>query len=593
MYAAAYSAMKPQPTRLGAGDVGVTAAAGEPLEDRKRRAWRSPRKDWVPSDTCWEQVGATTRNNQDGPIRRSSLCQAAQERGNLAPRHDALATGDGVPAPLLETKLYLPRPRAGLVPRPRLSERLDRGAASKLMLVSAPAGFGKTTLLAEWLAAGPAAPADGRPRRGCRSTRATTTPRSFWTYVIAALRTAAPGVGADELALLAVAPAAADRRWCSPRCSTTSARLGSDLVLVLDDYHLIDSRDDPGRDGVPARPPAPAAASGDREPRRPPGAARPAARAWRAGRDPRRRPALHPRRGRGVPQRGDGPAADGAGRGGAGGTHRGVDRRPPAGGALDAGPRRHRRLHRRVRRGRPLHRRLPGARRSCSVSPTHVRDFLLRTSILDRLNGPLCDAVTGQDGGRAMLEALERGNLFLVPLDDRRQWYRYHHLFADVLQARLLDEQPDLVPDLHRRASAWYAQNGERSDADPARAGRRRLRACCGPGRAGDAGDAARDRQEATLRGWLELLPDELFAVRPVLSNGYAGALLATGEVEGVERACGTPSDGSTARPTDASGRWPTCRWSSSTTTSSAGCRAAIAVHRAGQALALGDPRPP
>ncbi len=75
--------------------------------------------------------------------------------------------------------------------------------------------------------------------------------------------------------------------------------------------------------------------------------------------------------------------------------------------------------------------------------PEHVRHFLLQTSILDRLSGPLCDAVTGQDGGKAMLEALERGNLFLVPLDDRRQWYRYHQLFADVLRARLLDEQPD------------------------------------------------------------------------------------------------------------------------------------------------------
>ena len=97
--------------------------------------------------------------------------------------------------------------------------------------------------------------------------------------------------------------------------------------------------------------------------------------------------------------------------------------------------------------------------------PDRVRSFLLQTSILSRLNGSLCDAVTGQDGGKAMLEALDRGNLFLVPLDDRRQWYRYHHLFADVLQARLLDEQPEDVPELHRRASDWYEQNGERSEA--------------------------------------------------------------------------------------------------------------------------------
>ena len=166
--------------------------------------------------------------------------------------------------------------------------------------------------------------------------------------------------------------------------------------------------------------------------------------------------------------------------------------------------------------------------------PEHVQHFLLQTSILDRLSGPLCDAVTGQDGGKAMLEALERGNLFLVPLDDRRRWYRYHHLFADVLQARLLDEQPDDVPDLHRRASAWYEQNGEPSEAI------RHALAAEDFERAADLVELAipamrRSRQEAALRGWLEALPDELVRVRPVLSVGYAGALLVDGEIEGVE----------------------------------------------------------
>jgi hypothetical protein len=91
--------------------------------------------------------------------------------------------------------------------------------------------------------------------------------------------------------------------------------------------------------------------------------------------------------------------------------------------------------------------------------PEPVRDFLLQTSVLSRLNGILCDAVTGQVGGKAMLEALEPANLFLVPLDDRRQWYRYHHLFADVLRARLLDEQAGQLRELHLRASTWYAAN--------------------------------------------------------------------------------------------------------------------------------------
>ena len=122
--------------------------------------------------------------------------------------------------------------------------------------------------------------------------------------------------------------------------------------------------------------------------------------------------------------------------------------------------------------------------------PDAVQSFLLQTSVLDRLSGPLCDAVTGDGGGRAMLEALDRGNLFLVPLDDRRRWYRYHHLFADVLRARLLDEQPDHIPALHRRASDWYEANGERAVAiDHALAGSG-LRPRGGPGRAGGA-DAA------------------------------------------------------------------------------------------------------
>src|SRR5437870_9592024 len=102
-------------------------------------------------------------------------------------------------SPLLETKLYIPRSRRGLVPRPRLSERLDRGVEAKLTFVSAPAGFGKTTLLAEWLAT---APADLRSAAWLSLDQGDNQPGSFWTYLITALRRAAPGVGAGALALL-------------------------------------------------------------------------------------------------------------------------------------------------------------------------------------------------------------------------------------------------------------------------------------------------------------------------------------------------------------------------------------------------------
>jgi LuxR family maltose regulon positive regulatory protein len=163
-----------------------------------------------------------------------------------------------------------------------------------------------------------------------------------------------------------------------------------------------------------------------------------------------------------------------------------------------------------------------------------VQAFLLQTSILGRLSGPLCDAVTGRGGGKGMLEALDRGNLFLVSLDDRRRWYRYHHLFADVLQARLLDEQPGQMPGLHRRASQWCEQNGELSEA---------IRHALAAGdfeRAAGLVELAtlamrRTRQEARLRGWLEVLPDEVVQVRPVLSAQFAGVLLISGGLEGVE----------------------------------------------------------
>src|SRR5439155_2347296 len=166
--------------------------------------------------------------------------------------------------------------------------------------------------------------------------------------------------------------------------------------------------------------------------------------------------------------------------------------------------------------------------------PEPVRSFLLQTAILDRLNGPLCDAVTSQEEGNARLEALERGNFFVVPLDDKRHWYRYHHLFAEVLSAQLLAEQPDQVATLHRRASAWYEQHGSAADAI------RHALAAADFARAADLVELAvpamrRSKQEATVLGWLKVLPDELLRCRPVLSVYYAGALLVGGELEGVE----------------------------------------------------------
>jgi LuxR family maltose regulon positive regulatory protein len=164
----------------------------------------------------------------------------------------------------------------------------------------------------------------------------------------------------------------------------------------------------------------------------------------------------------------------------------------------------------------------------------HVRSFLLQTSILDRLSGPLCDAVTGQEDCRGMLEALERGNLFVVPLDDKRQWCRYHHLFVDVLRAHLMEEQPDRVPTLHRRASEWYEQNGLPADAI------RHALAAEDFERAAGLVELAWPAmgwsfQSTTWLGWVKTLPEELVRARPVLSGAYAWALLNDGELEAAE----------------------------------------------------------
>lgn len=163
--------------------------------------------------------------------------------------------------------------------------------------------------------------------------------------------------------------------------------------------------------------------------------------------------------------------------------------------------------------------------------PERTRNFLLQTSVFDKLSGSLCDAVTGQEDSRAMLEGLERGNMFVVPLDDERQWYRYHHLFADMLQARLMDEQSDCIPTLHRRASDWYEQNGS-----PHEAIRQALAAKDFERAAGliELAWPAIDKMFQSKRwlGWAKALPDDLVRTRPVLSLDYAWALLNKGNLD-------------------------------------------------------------
>ena len=430
--------------------------------------------------------------------------------------------------PLLETKLHVPRWRRGLVARPRLSERLSRGAKSALTLVSAPAGFGKTTLLAEWLAV---AAAGGRSVAWLSLDQRDNDPVLFWMYLVAALKTAAPGDGAGALSLLQP-PRPPGEAGLVTLLNDLDA-VSDDVVLVLDDYHVIEERE--VQDGMAFLlehlPPQIHLVIGSRAD-----------------------PSLPLPRLRGHGELVEIRAADLRFTPDEAAAYlnevMGLTLTAADVAALEE------RTEGWIAALQLAALSLQGREETAAFiagfagddryivdflaeevlqrQPGDVQHFLLQTSILDRLSGPLCDAVTGQEGGKARLAALERGNLFLVPLDDRRRWYRYHQLFADVLHARLRDEWPDDVPGLHRRASAWYEQNDE-----PAEAIRHAL-AAQDFGRAADLVELAipamrRSRQEAAVLGWLELLPDEVVRVRPVLSVGFAGALLAGGQFEDVE----------------------------------------------------------
>ena len=412
--------------------------------------------------------------------------------------------------------------------RPRLSERLSRGAESALTLVSAPAGFGKTTLLAEWLAV---AAADERSVAWLSLDQRDNDPALFWTYLVAALNTGVPGVGSGALSVLQP-PQPPNEAGLVALLNDLDA-ISNDVVLVLDDYHVIDARD--VQDGMAfllehlppqihlviasrTDPPLPLARLRGR-----------GELAEIRAADLRFTPGeaaayLNEVMGLGLTAA-DVAALEGRTEGWIAALQLAalsMQGREDVTAFIDGFAGDDRYIVDFL------------AEEVFQRQPEHVQHFLLQTSILDRLSGPLCDAVTGQDGGKAKLAALERGNLLLVPLDDRRQWYRYHQLFADVLHARLRDEQPDDVPDLHRRASGWHEQNGEPSEAI------RHALAAGDFGRAADLVELAipamlRIRQEVAVLGWLELLPDEVVRVRPVLSVGFAGALLAVGEYEGVE----------------------------------------------------------
>ena len=435
-----------------------------------------------------------------------------------------------VSSPILTTKLYIPPLPPKVVVRTRLLERLDEGLSegSKLSLISAPAGFGKTTLVSEWLASGK------RPTAWLSLDEGDSDPTRFLIYLVSALQTIAPKLGEGAMEVLQASQSQPPTEAILIALLNEITTVPNPFLLVLDDYHVIDSRavDQALTFFVEHLPPRMHLVITTRED-----------------------PALPIPRLRARRQLTE---------------LRAADLRFTSSEAAEfldqvMG------LHLSAEDVAALEDRTEGWIAGLQLAalsmqgyqdvagfiqafagdnryivdylieevlqrqPEAVRSFLLQTSILERLNGSLCDAVTGQEEGRMRLETLQRGNFFLIPLDDKRHWYRYHHLFADVLHMHLMTEQPEQVSVLHRRASEWYEESGSPADA---------IRHALAGGdfeRSADLIERAQPamgqtRQEAALLGWLRALPDELFWNRPVLSVHYAGTLLQNGQFEGVER---------------------------------------------------------
>ncbi len=437
--------------------------------------------------------------------------------------------------PLVATKLNIPPVRPGLVSRPRLLAQLDQGLHCRLILLSGPAGGGKTTLLSEWLAQAtcPAAwlslePGDGDAAR-------------FLGYLIAALRTVLPRVGEASERLMQAPESPSWQMLLPPLINEIATAAGGPFILVLDDYHTIGS------------------------------------------------PAIHnglvfllehlpPQMHLVIATRIDPPLPLSRFRSrGQMLEVRSSDLRFTADEAaaflkqamgLELSPAQVATLEARTEgwiaglqmAALSLQRRAPESidRLVAGFSgrqhyildyltdevlahqPGPVQDFLLRTCILDRMCGPLCDAVmacepqTAKAPGRSMLEYLDHANLFVVPLDDTCTWYRYHPLFVELLRSRLAETQTGLAADLHRRASAWFERNGtiEEAVGHALAAGDSERVACLAEQGAPDL--VARGRVD-TLLGWIDALPQPLVHGRAWLCIRWAAALCYLGKAEQVE----------------------------------------------------------
>ena len=427
---------------------------------------------------------------------------------------------------LLRTKLFIPRPRENLVSRPRLVEWLNAGLDKKLTLIAAPAGFGKTTLLSEWIPQSPRCVTwlsldDGDND----STR-------FWTYFISSLQGLRPQLGESALALLQSLQTFPITSILTALINDISA-FPDEFAIVLDDYHVIDSQ--PIHEALtyliahlPANmhlvmttridPPLPLARLRARDK-----LTELRANDLRFSADETESFLNHEVGKRLTAE--EVAVLEARTEGWIAGLQiaaLSMQGRDDISGF--------------IRTFSGSHRHILGylADEALNQRPKGTLNFLLQTSILDRLCGSLCDAVTRENGGQEILESLEHANLFITPLDDEGRWYRYHHLFAEVLQARLRQDNSEMPAELHRRASEWYeAHNSIPEAVQHALA-------------AGELDRAAQligrqrwillGRGEAnTLHHWLDILPVELLRKHPGLSLAYAWILSLLEQPEMIE----------------------------------------------------------
>jgi ATP/maltotriose-dependent transcriptional regulator MalT len=439
-----------------------------------------------------------------------------------------------MPTPILATKLYIPRPRPNAVSRPHLIERLNEGLHCKLTLISAPAGFGKTTLVSAWVAS------IERQVAWLSLDEGENDPARFLTYLVAALQTIAPHIGEGLLGALqsALPP---------PEAILTSllneiSAIPDHFILVLDDYHVLDAKpiDHALTYLVEHLPPQMHLVIATREDPH-----LPLARLRARGHltevrtaDLRFTPseaAAFLTQVMGLPLSAQDIAA--------------LERHTEgwiAGLQFAAlSMQGHEDATSFIRSFTGSHRFVLDylVEEVLGQQSERVQRFLLCTSILDRMSGPLCDAVVldPSSSGQAILEYLEHANLFIIPLDDERRWYRYHQLFADLLRLRLHQsiassqaEAQSQVNELYLRASLWYEDHGLSLEAFHHAAA------------AHDVERAARlvegEGMPLLFRGavtpvlhWLESLPKTALDARPSLWVMYASALTMTGILSGVE----------------------------------------------------------